>query len=84
MALSSSPALRPHPVLQGVEIFELAADLDGEVFRGEVRDEVNAADAVYEVVPEGGNVVADGCHETESGDDDSFLHNLLKVFVLQS
>ena len=68
-----------HPELQGVEVLEFAADLDGQVFRGKVRDEIDAADTVYKVIPKGGNVVSDGCHKTESGDDDSFLHNLSNV-----
>jgi hypothetical protein len=73
IAVGAAGFLRRRKRGSGVEILDLRSDL--RVERGGVkgRDFFDAAFAGDEVIPENVHAVSEGCHDTETGNDDSAL-----------
>ena len=58
-----------HTEVQGVESAHLPADLDGQGVRVELRDEVDAADPVHQVLPECVDIVPQARNRAHPGND---------------
>ena len=70
-----------HAELLAVEFLDLGGNLDGEFLRRITGDEIDAANAIQQVVPVGGNVLTDGGDDTQTGNDNafSFFHSIYRT-----